>query len=188
MFLLMGIGYLVAVSVLVSEIVGGCAKRCRQFARRNSKAVFPSSFRPDRSNRESFVSQSEHPTISSQEKFRRLVLRHFRRDSEQPESTVDSNEYQNRPKKHSRSGSVSFMTDQSISFGVSESTVNERRTKNRRESDICQVSKQDEIAEYDGSANSSNHITPNFETDRIVDVHSKDCGESEGEFGEIIEN
>lgn len=36
MFLLMAIGYVLAGSVLFSEIVGGCAKSCRAFIRRNS--------------------------------------------------------------------------------------------------------------------------------------------------------
>lgn len=36
MFLLMAIGYILAGSVLFSEIVGGCAKSCRAFLRRNS--------------------------------------------------------------------------------------------------------------------------------------------------------
>lgn len=38
MFLLMAIGYIVAGSVLFSEIVGGCAKSCRAFIRRSSVA------------------------------------------------------------------------------------------------------------------------------------------------------
>lgn len=36
MFLLMAIGYIIAGSVLFSEIVGGCAKSCRAFMRRSS--------------------------------------------------------------------------------------------------------------------------------------------------------
>lgn len=36
MFLLMAIGYVIAGSVLFSEIVGGCAKSCRAFLRRSS--------------------------------------------------------------------------------------------------------------------------------------------------------
>lgn len=36
MFLLMAIGYIIAGSVLVSEIVGGCVKSCRAFVRRGS--------------------------------------------------------------------------------------------------------------------------------------------------------
>lgn len=36
MFLLMAVGYILAGSVLFSEIVGGCAKSCRAFIRRNS--------------------------------------------------------------------------------------------------------------------------------------------------------
>lgn len=36
MFLLMAVGYILAGSVLISEIVGGCAKSCRAFIRRNS--------------------------------------------------------------------------------------------------------------------------------------------------------
>lgn len=36
MFLLMGIGYIVAGSVLISEVIGGCANKCRKLARRAS--------------------------------------------------------------------------------------------------------------------------------------------------------
>lgn len=38
MFLLMGIGYLIAGSVLISEAIGGCANKCRKIARRASTA------------------------------------------------------------------------------------------------------------------------------------------------------
>lgn len=36
MFLLMGIGYVIAGSVLISEAIGGCANKCRKIARRAS--------------------------------------------------------------------------------------------------------------------------------------------------------
>lgn len=36
MFLLMGIGYLIGASALMSEVIGGCANRCRKIARRVS--------------------------------------------------------------------------------------------------------------------------------------------------------
>lgn len=39
MFLLMGIGYLIGASVFISEAVGGCAKKCREIARRGSMAL-----------------------------------------------------------------------------------------------------------------------------------------------------
>lgn len=39
MFLLMAVGYIMAGSVLFSEIVGGCAKSCRALIRRNSETV-----------------------------------------------------------------------------------------------------------------------------------------------------
>lgn len=39
MFLLMGIGYLIAGSVLMSEVIGGCANKCRKIARRVSVSM-----------------------------------------------------------------------------------------------------------------------------------------------------
>ena len=51
MFLLMGIGYLLGVSVLVSEVIGGCANKCRQIARRTSVAA--ESFLPNISRKTS---------------------------------------------------------------------------------------------------------------------------------------
>lgn len=52
MFLLMGIGYLFGASVLMSEVIGGCANKCRQFARRASK-VSMESFLPNSSSKTS---------------------------------------------------------------------------------------------------------------------------------------
>lgn len=50
MFLLMGIGYVIAFSVLVSEIIGGCARKCRTFIRRPSRISVNSSASTNRPN------------------------------------------------------------------------------------------------------------------------------------------
>lgn len=167
MFLLMGIGYLVAVSVLISEIVGGCAKRCRQFARRKSRSTFPSSLHPNTSNRPSYVSQYDEPPLSSQERFRRLVLKGFRRNSEQPTSSIASNEAQDIRHRHTRSGSISVSANPGSS-SMSPLTVNEPN--------INEISNYIEIAESVGSANRSN-------TSYLSGIPS-----AEEKFGEMVED
>lgn len=53
MFLLMGIGYLIGASVLMSEVIGGCANKCRQIARRASHVSISESFLPNSSRQTS---------------------------------------------------------------------------------------------------------------------------------------
>lgn len=175
MFLLMGIGYLVAVSVLISEIVGGCAKRCRQFARRKSRSTFPSSLHPNTSNRPSYVSEYDDPPLSSQEKFRRIVLKGFRRNSEQSTSSIASTEAQDLRHRHTRSGSISVAVNPG---SMSPLTVNERWVKTKGEPDIDEISNHIEIAEIVGSANGSNQATASTKTDPS----------SEEKFGEMVEH
>lgn len=79
MFLLMAIGYVMAGSVLFSEIVGGCAKSCRAFIRRGS--MVSASIR-----RGSTFSQSQAKTFS--EKFKRGLRRRLRPKSK-PQELVD---------------------------------------------------------------------------------------------------
>lgn len=196
MFLLMGIGYLVAVSVLISEIVGGCAKRCRQFARRNSRAAFSMGSNPNPSKRESCVSQSDETSQgtsqeTSQEKFRRLVWQRFRRNSDQ--STM-LNEVQDQRKKHGRSGSVSVSINPATSFGVSQ--ANERWAMTTKdESDIDEISSQNEMAECGGSAKKCNHVTIHAANDdQVHEIMPEDMSylkgfaPSEEEFGDIVEH
>lgn len=184
----MGVGYLIAVSVLISEIVGGCAKRCRQFARRNSRAVFSRDSDPSPSIRATY---SDEPPISSQEKFRRIVFRRFRRNSERPASTITPNEAPDYRKKHTRSKSISIP---GTSFGVSQSTVNERR-ESKGEPDIDEVSNQNESAKRSGSANRSVHFTADTEMNRTFTIENHDAARfkefsvsSQEEFGEIVEH
>lgn len=74
MFLLMAIGYILAGSVLCSEIVGGCAKTCRAFIKRNSSVG-------DSSRRGSVISQNrfeqEDPKTFS-EKLKKGIRRRLR--------------------------------------------------------------------------------------------------------------
>lgn len=72
MFLLMGIGYVLAGSVLFSEIVGGCANKCRAFIRRNAGSG-------SGSRRQSVISlnHSEQSQTFS-EKLKRNLIRRLR--------------------------------------------------------------------------------------------------------------
>lgn len=81
MFLLMALGYIVAGSILVSEMVGGCAKSFRQFVRRKSKAIV--SFKKNISKRSSVVSiedgsESSPPRTSFTINLRHRFLKQFR--------------------------------------------------------------------------------------------------------------
>lgn len=74
MFLLMALGYTIAVSVLVSEIVGGCAQHCRQFVRRKSSTVI--SFARYPSKRQSVISIENLPP-SNRSSFSENLRRRF---------------------------------------------------------------------------------------------------------------
>lgn len=84
MFLLMAVGYIIAGSVLVSEMVGGCAKTFRQFVRRQSKAII--SFGRNVSRRSSVASIEDGPDppvarASFTENLRRRYSKQLRRKS-----------------------------------------------------------------------------------------------------------
>lgn len=93
MFLLMAIGYIMAGSVLFSEIVGGCARSCRAFIRRGSVV-------DDRRSSNFSVSQlqpSEPKTFT--EKLKRGIRRRLRskpkievEDPREPETSLGSEE------------------------------------------------------------------------------------------------
>lgn len=109
MFLLMGVGYIVAGSVLVSEIVGGCAKRCRQFVRRSSTLKsFKSSFHPNTSAQPSTESQSHthsiYPSLDEVNSRKSSLFKRFRRKSDQANTAV-SNDAQSMA-KHKRHNSL----------------------------------------------------------------------------------
>lgn len=86
MFLLMAIGYILAASVLFSEIVGGCAKSCRAFLRRNSQVS------QDDTRRSSVFSQSQveakEPKTFS-DKFKRGIRKRLRSKSKPIEEPVE---------------------------------------------------------------------------------------------------
>ena len=100
----MAIGYTVAASVLVSEVVGGCAKKCREFARRNSAALVSigSNSHPNSSVKRG--SDSGQLTPSTQESFRNSIFERFRRRS----STSSGNKtfLSTFGKRHSRHNSL----------------------------------------------------------------------------------
>lgn len=89
MFLLMAIGYILAGSVLFSEIVGGCAKSCRAFIRRNSQAP------QDGSRRASmFPIESKEPKTFS-DKLKRGIRRRLRskpKPVEEPKDEIEPKE------------------------------------------------------------------------------------------------
>lgn len=185
----MGIGYLIAVSVLVSEIVGGCAKRCRQFVRRNSTGKFlkRGTTHPNTSNRASFASSTGEKPESSQERFRRLVLSRFRRNSEQLPPTIASNEAQDHRKRHRRSESISAFADPATSSSVNQLTIDESWDKIEVESNIHEIPNHNGSAEYAGSASRRNHATTNVETDQAIEIPPQDASYSR-EFGEVVEH
>lgn len=86
MFLLMAIGYIIAGSVLFSEIVGGCAKSCRAFIRRSSVA-------DGDSRRGSTFSDGQNQSDESRtfaEKMRHNIRRRLRPKSKHQDSDVQS--------------------------------------------------------------------------------------------------
>lgn len=83
MFLLMAIGYVMAGSVLFSEIVGGCAKSCRAFIRRGS--VVSARMRSG-----STSSQVEHEEPKSfSEKLKRGIRHRLRPKPKKPQEPKD---------------------------------------------------------------------------------------------------
>lgn len=144
MFLLMGVGYLIAGGVLVSEIVGGCATRCRQFVRRNSTITsLKSSFHPNTSAQPSTASRSQtHPiepatSESSNSRKSSLMLR-FRRKSEQAHNANNDVPVAN---KHKRNNSLvvsdgcgnSYWRKSSSGHGSLEKMIAMHQTANESE-------------------------------------------------------
>lgn len=180
MFLLMGIGYLVAVSVLVSEIVGGCAKRCRQFARRNSKVTFGDG--PRTSKRISSVSQSGDIPISAQEKLRKIILNRFRRNSE----PIPRDDSDNR-RGHKRADSI-FVSANPSSSG--QLTDDDRWNEAEGESHIDRLSIQNEMDECGGSTSCSmnDEMEKAFHIEAQSIQEANQCSPSPNEFGEIVQH
>lgn len=86
MFLLMAIGYVMAGSVLISEIVGGCARGCRAFIRRGS--VVSASMR--RGSTSSQIIHGEPRTFS--EKLKRGIRHRLRpkpKKHQEPEDQIE---------------------------------------------------------------------------------------------------
>lgn len=109
MFLLMALGYIVAGSVLVSEIVGGCASRCRQFVSRNAHTInaLKSNFGIKSKDVIDEPKNEDKPKQSSKELW--LKLFRSRRISAAIQSHIevkDNVNPRNSQKKHKRSLSV----------------------------------------------------------------------------------
>lgn len=112
MFLLMGVGYIVAGSVLFSEIVGGCAQRCRQFARRNSTLTsIKSSFHQNTSAQPSATSHSQThliaPEFQSTESRKSSIFMRFRRKSDQTQTVCNEGTVSKHKRNNSLVGGVS---------------------------------------------------------------------------------
>ncbi|XP_055297477.1 ionotropic receptor 21a [Sitodiplosis mosellana] len=118
MFLLMAIGYILAGSVLFSEIVGGCAKSCRTFLRRNSQ-VSQSDMRRGSEFSLSRI-EAEEPKMFS-EKLKRGIRRRLRskpkpveepKDESKPKEIVEPNgtDGKSELKEPELKGSMSFCT------------------------------------------------------------------------------
>lgn len=118
MFLLMAIGYILAGSVLFSEIVGGCAKSCRAFLRRNS--VVSDDMRRGSSFSLSQIEAQQPKTFS--DKLKRGIRRRLRpkpkpeveepKDQNEAKEEVETNgtENQSELKETALKGPTSFCT------------------------------------------------------------------------------
>lgn len=89
MFLLMAIGYILAASVLFSEIVGGCAKTCRAFLRRNSQ-VSQDDARRGSTFSQSKIGAQEPKTFS--DKLKRGIRRRLRSNPKSIEDKIEPQE------------------------------------------------------------------------------------------------
>lgn len=96
----MGIGYIAAGAVLFSEIVGGCAIRCRNFARRNSQTLTSITQNMISSNH---TDPDDKGYLTRGDQWRKL-LQKFRRDSNIEEENENSRKTER--KKHKRSESI----------------------------------------------------------------------------------
>lgn len=130
MFLLMAVGYIVAGSVLFSEIVGGCAKSCRAFLRRGSVA---------NGRRASTFSlsqvQPEEPKTFS-EKLKRGIRRRLRPKAK-PEKTEDPTvvEETNKDLKPAENGEPSETGEP----GAPEETVKSNETGLKGPTSFCTI-------------------------------------------------
>lgn len=79
MFLLMAVGYIAAGSVLVSEIVGGCAKKVRAFIRRKSDTIIQT-VRRTSSGRERIEEEDLYVPKTFTDKVLRKIQMTFRRN------------------------------------------------------------------------------------------------------------
>lgn len=99
MFLLMAIGYVVAGSVLFSEIVGGCAKSCRAFMRRSSVS--------DGSRRGSTFSAGQpDESRTFTDKLKHKIRRRLRPTSKHHESNIQSENVE--PNKEGKCAAISI--------------------------------------------------------------------------------
>lgn len=97
----MGIGYIAAGSVLFSEIVGGCAIRCRNFARRNSQTLTSITANMISNN----IDHENKNYLSRTDQWRKLIWK-FRKDSNIDDDNNDRSGKKLEQKKHKRTDSI----------------------------------------------------------------------------------
>lgn len=107
MFLLMAVGYVIAGSVLFSEIVGGCAKSCRAFMRRRSVSEGGVS---RGSSAVSSIQRQSDETRTFTEKLKHNIRRRLRPKPEHQQHT-DVQSDAGEPSEHSKSETVASIPD-----------------------------------------------------------------------------
>lgn len=185
MFLLMAAGYIVAGSVLVSEVVGGCAQKCRQLVDRRKCAL--AKLRRGSSTSTKSRERSKLETIS--EKLAARVFTRFRRNSEEPSSERRISVAM--PTKHKRNASITEVdekinenaTDEQtrdIIFENEESfreeqTGNEDEQKQKHNNNEEIPGENSDVASLMGS--SSLRSVPHVQEEHVVDVIQIDSPE-----------
>lgn len=187
MFLLMAIGYILAGSVLFSEIVGGCAKSCRAFIRRNSG---------NNGSRGSICSASQMETIEPKtfaDKFKRKI-RHSLRSKPKPsveiQEEVPNNSYEQ--EKGDEQKDAEQLSAPELKRPTSFCTLKRIMLMRKRRRDEKKAKKVASDANNDISANGNKKSGSNVEND-LDFVENAEGGEhimieneKSGEIGDAI--
>lgn len=200
MFLLMAVGYILAGSVLASEIVGGCARHCRQFVRRRSSTVI--SFARNTSKRGSITSTAEEyaPRRSFSENLRRRVSDTFRRTSDtegsfsirhffQRKSTVSMKDEEKAGTSNAWEINVSDEDDPKASNFENYLEFNEKVDEQKTDDAVAGCSKDCEKASLFGSSSICSESAAVHE-EHVVELNvppaeNRDDNASK-EFGEVV--
>lgn len=215
MFLLMAVGYIIAGSVLVSEIVGGCAQKCRQIVRRRSCTLYNMSSKFGKpSSSTSLVDEPEEQKTFTMKIAAKLLTRFQRRPSE-----PDANEPGGRrasvaaKSKHKRTFSLGGNEEefkQTITSGTVEEIENDEQIsgeelentveyeldeetsvvfyKNHIDHVIIENEKEDERSNTVIAVESEISMPNVVQEEHVVDINQVDSNTNSvsGEFGEKI--